>query len=129
MGGCVHERGHTIVIALHGSLTAAEKALAQSPAGATEVREFHRQLLANVCDTLLREIKSITGMAVRDTTAEIERATGSVVQVFTTDTVAEKFLLAPGGPAGTLAPRPGPPRRHEGNARREANKTGCVIRG
>ena len=92
----------TIVIALHGSLTAAEKALAQSLAGAAQVREFHRQLFANASATLLRKIKSITGMEVRDTTAEIEPTTGSVVQVFTTDTVGEDFLLAPGGPAGTV---------------------------
>ena len=55
----------TIVIALHGSLTAAEKALAQSPAGAAQVREFHRQLFTNASATLLRKIKSITGMEVR----------------------------------------------------------------
>src|SRR5579872_2419361 len=34
----------TIVIALHGSLTAAEKALAQSPAGTARVREYYRQM-------------------------------------------------------------------------------------
>ena len=90
----------TIVIALHGSLTAAEKALAQSPAGADQVREFHRQLFTNVSATLLGKIKNITGMEVRDTTAEIEPTTGSVVQLFTTGTVGEEFLLASGGPAG-----------------------------
>ena len=34
----------TLVITLHGALSPAEKALAQSPAGAAEVQEFHRQL-------------------------------------------------------------------------------------
>jgi len=77
----------TIVIALHGSLTVAEKALAQSPVGTDQIREFHRQLFANGSATLHRKIKSITGMEVRDTTAEIEPTTGSVVQVFTTDAV------------------------------------------
>jgi hypothetical protein len=48
-------------------------------------------------------IKSITQMEVRDTTAEIEPTIGSVVQIFTTDTVGEEFLLAAGGPAGTRA--------------------------
>src|SRR4029079_14578095 len=119
----------TIMIALHGSLTAAEKALVQNPASAAQVREFHRQLFTNVSATLLRKIKNITGMEVRDTTAEIEPTTGSVVQVFTTDTVGEKFLLAPGGTAGTRAPGHEVPRRHEDSARREASKTGCVIRG
>ena len=44
----------TITIALHGSLTAAEKGLAQSPAGASQVREFHRQLFTNVSAALRR---------------------------------------------------------------------------
>ena len=52
----------TIVIALHGYLTAAEMALAQTPAGAVQVRESHRQLFTNVSATLLRKIKSIAGM-------------------------------------------------------------------
>ncbi len=81
----------TIVIALHGSLTAAEKALAQSPAGAARVREFHRQMFADAPTVLHRKIKSITGMEVRDTTAEIDPKTGQVVQVFTTETVGEEF--------------------------------------
>jgi uncharacterized protein YbcI len=89
----------TIVIALHGSLTAAEKALAQSPAGAAQVRELHRQLFNNVSTILVQNIKSITGMVVRDTTAEIEPRTGSVVHMFTTDTV-EGDVPARTRPAG-----------------------------
>jgi uncharacterized protein YbcI len=108
----------TVIIALHGSLTAAEKALTQSPAGAAQVREFHRQLFTNVSASLFRTIKSITGLEVRETTAEIEPTTGSVVQVFTTDTVGEEFLRAHGRPAGSRAPGHSPPRRHEGSARR-----------
>lgn len=82
----------TIVIALHGSLTAAEKALAQSPAGAAWVREFHRQMFTDTPVVLHRKIKSITGMQVRATTSEIEPKTGHVVQIFTTDTVGDEFL-------------------------------------
>ena len=86
----------TIVIALYGSLTAAERHLAQSPAGAAQVREFHQQLFAKVSTALRRMIKNITGMEVCDTTAEIEPTTGHVVHVFTTDTLAEDFLpIAP----------------------------------
>ena len=92
-----------MVLALHGSLTAAEKALVQSPAGAIQLQEFHQQLFAHASATLLRMIKSITGMEVHKITAEIESATGSVVQVFTTATVGEEFLLKPGEPAGTKA--------------------------
>ena len=40
----------TLVITLHGALSPAEKALAQSPAGAAQVQEFHRQLFANSAD-------------------------------------------------------------------------------
>ncbi len=94
----------TIVIALHGSLTPAERVLAQSPGGADQVREFHRHLFGNRSATLLHKNKSITGMEVRDTTAEIEPTTGSVVHLFTTGTVGEEFLLAPGGPTGAQAP-------------------------
>ena len=79
-----------IVIALHGSLTAAEKALTQCPAGTACVREFHRRLFTNA-SALRRRIKSITGMEVGDATAEIEPTSGGVVQVFTTDTVGESF--------------------------------------
>jgi len=119
----------TMVIALHGSLSAAEKVLAQSPAGAARIQEFHQQLFTNDSAALFRKIKSITGMEVCDTTAEIEPRTGSVVHVFTTDTVGEEFLFAVGGPTGIRARGHSPPSRCEGSARREANKTGCVIRG
>ena len=85
----------TIVIALHASLTVAEKALTQSPAGAAQVREFHRQLFTNVSASLFRTIKSITGLEVRETTAEIEPTTGNVVQVFTTDTYARDGRIRP----------------------------------
>jgi uncharacterized protein YbcI len=82
----------TIVMALHGSLTDAEKALTQTPAGTSQVRAFHRNLFADVDATLLQKIKSITGMQVRHTTGEMDPTTGSVVQVFATDTVGEAFL-------------------------------------
>src|SRR4051794_36155356 len=37
----------TLVITLHEALSLAEKALAQDPAGAAQVQEFHRQLFHN----------------------------------------------------------------------------------
>lgn len=85
----------TMVIAIHGTLTATEKVLAQSLAGAIQVREFHRHLFANLSASLLRKILCITGMKVQYTTAEIEPTTDSVVQIFTSDTVREEFLLTP----------------------------------
>jgi uncharacterized protein YbcI len=74
-------RADTLVITLQGILTPAEKALAKSPAGAREVEQFHRQLFAGACDSLLREIKKITGVEVRGATAEVETRSGTMVQV------------------------------------------------
>src|SRR5438132_3855547 len=65
----------TLVITLHEALSPAERALAQSPAGAAQMQEFHRQLFANASDTLRQEIKRITGMEVREATAEVETST------------------------------------------------------
>lgn len=83
----------TLVITLHEALTPAEKALAQSPAGAAKVQEFHRQLFANSSDELRREISRITGRQVREAAAEIETATGTVVHAFTTGAMVQMFLL------------------------------------
>ena len=66
----------TLVITLHDALSPAEKALAKSPAGAAQVQEFHRQLFASSSDSLRQEIKRITGMEVREATAEVEPASG-----------------------------------------------------
>ena len=90
---------NTLVITLHDALSEAEKALARSPAGAAQVQEFHRQLFANACDALRQEIKRITGVEVREAVAQVEPATGTVVQVFTTGTMVQVFLLAGSVPA------------------------------
>ena len=92
---------NTLVITLHGVLSPAEKALAQSPAGAAQVQEFHRQLFIDSADSLRDEIKRITGVEVREATAEVEPTSGTMVQVFTTGTVVQVFLLASGVTAGT----------------------------
>jgi uncharacterized protein YbcI len=84
----------TLVVTLHGALSKAERALAKSPAGATQVQEFHRQLFINSSKELRLEIKRITGVDVRESTAEVGTATGTVVQAFTTGTMVQVFLLA-----------------------------------
>src|SRR5579862_6458284 len=61
----------TLVITLHEALSPAERAMAQSPTGAAQMQEFHRQLFASSSDLLRQEIKRITGMEVRQATAEI----------------------------------------------------------
>jgi uncharacterized protein YbcI len=83
----------TLVITLHGALSPAEKALAGSPAGAAQFQEYHRQLFLSNSEALRQEIKRITGVAVREATAEVEPNTGTVVQAFTTGTVVQVFLL------------------------------------
>jgi len=91
----------TLVITLHEALSPAERVLARSPTGAAQMQEFHRQLFANSSDSLRREIQRITGMDVREATAEIEPASGAVVQAFTTGTVVQVFLLAGSAPMET----------------------------
>jgi uncharacterized protein YbcI len=91
----------TLVITLHGALSPAERALAQTAGGASRVQEFHRELFANSFDSLRKEIKRITGVEVREATAEVEAETGTVVKAFTTGTVVQVFLLAGSVPAGT----------------------------
>ena len=91
----------TLVITLHEALSPAERVLSKSPAGAAQVQEFHRQLFASSSDSLRQEIKRITGMEVREATAEIEPASGAVVQAFTTGTVVQVFLLAGSSPTET----------------------------
>ena len=91
----------TLVITLHGALSPAEKALAKSPAGAAQMQEFHRQLFANSSGLLRQEIQRITGVAVREATAEIQTATGAVMQMFATGTAVQVFLLAQSVPTET----------------------------
>lgn len=85
---------HTLVITLHGSLSPAERALAASPGGASQVEEFHQQLFASASDSLRQEIKRITGVNVREAESELATKTSTVLKVFTTGTVVHVFLLA-----------------------------------
>src|SRR6202158_5983067 len=84
----------TLVITLHEALSPAERALAKTAAGAAQVQEFHRQLFAGSSDSLRKEIARITGMNVREATAQIEPNTGAGVQAFTTGAVVQVFQLS-----------------------------------
>jgi hypothetical protein len=57
------------------------------------VQEFHRQLFSTSSEPLRQEIKKITGVEVRQATAEVEQTTGAVVHAFTTGTVVQVYLL------------------------------------
>ena len=65
------------------------RAVAKSPEGAAQIQDFHRQLFANASESLRQEIKRITGVEVREATAEVEPSTGTVVGVFTTGTTVQ----------------------------------------
>jgi hypothetical protein len=106
----------TVVIALHGSLTAAENELVGHSAGAAQLLEYQQRLFADL--TLLREIKTISGMVVRDTAVEIEPKSGSVVLLFTTNTVGVEFPLSPGRAARIHVRGRRPYLRPEGNTGR-----------
>lgn len=83
----------TLVITLHEALSPAERALAESAAGAAQVQEFHRQLFLNSTAKLRTEIKRITSREVCEAAAEIETTTGTVVHAFTTGNVVQVFSL------------------------------------
>jgi uncharacterized protein YbcI len=85
--------GETLVVTLHAALTPAEMVLSQTPAGADQVREFHRQLFTNSAEELRQEIQRITGMEVREAATDVETTTGALVQVFTTGAMVQVFLL------------------------------------
>jgi uncharacterized protein YbcI len=84
----------TLVITVHGALSPAERALSKTPAGAAQVQEFHRQLFASGSGALREEIRKITGVEVREATAEVDPETGTVVAVFSSGTVVQVYLLA-----------------------------------
>jgi uncharacterized protein YbcI len=84
----------TLVVALHGALSPAENALAQTPDGAARVQELQRQLFLTAGESLRADIRRITGVAVREAVAAIEPNNGSVVHAFTTGTLVQVFLLA-----------------------------------
>jgi uncharacterized protein YbcI len=91
----------TLVVTLHGALSPAEQALARTPGGAARVQEFHRQLFTDAAGPFREEIRRITGVEVREATAEVEPATGTVIQVFTTGTAVQVYLLAGAVAAGS----------------------------
>jgi uncharacterized protein YbcI len=92
----------TLVVTLHEALTPAEIVLAQSPKGAVQVQEFHRQLFTSSSDAMRQEIKRILGRVVREAAAEVEPATGSVVHAFTTGAMVQVYLLTAQRPESSI---------------------------
>jgi len=90
----------TLVVTLHGALSPAEKSLAKSAEGAAQVQKFHRQLFNSSCEPLRQAINRITGTTVLEAAAEVEAASGGVVQVFTNGCMIQVFQLAERVPTG-----------------------------
>jgi uncharacterized protein YbcI len=93
----------TLVVTLHSALSPAELVLAQSPQGAADLQEYHRQLFRNSVDSLRKEITRITGREVREAAAEFDPANGCIVHAFTTGTMVQVFLLSEAGPTEIYA--------------------------
>jgi uncharacterized protein YbcI len=86
--------GETLIITMHDALSPAELALAQSPAGAAQVQEYHRQLFAASAAGLWREIQRNIGVGVREAALEIETAPGAIVHAFASGTIVQVFQLS-----------------------------------
>lgn len=93
--------GETLVITLHGALSPAERALAVTATGAAEIQSYRRKLFDTAADAFRQRIKDITGVEVRETAAEVEPVSGTVVTVFTSGTVVQVYLLAADVPTDT----------------------------
>jgi uncharacterized protein YbcI len=74
--------GDTLVVTLHGALSPAEQALGRTQAGASLLQEFHRGVFASAGGPLRQEVARVTGVEVREATAEVQAATGTLALVF-----------------------------------------------
>jgi uncharacterized protein YbcI len=83
-----------LVITLQGALSAAEKELCKTPAGAARVEELHRRLFALSSESLRREIKRITGAEILEASAGVETPAGTVVEIFSSGAIVQVFLLS-----------------------------------
>lgn len=86
--------GETVLVTQNGALPPTDHATAQSQEDAAKVQESLGQFFVDAGDTLRQEIKRITGMEVREATA--------VVQVFTSGTIVQVFLLSGKVPFGVF---------------------------
>ena len=93
----------TVVVTLHEALTPAEKILARSEHGASQVEDYHRALFAVSSEELRNEIQRLTGRKVREAAVVVEPATGAIVHAFTSGTVVQIFQLEPHGVATQVA--------------------------
>lgn len=95
--------GDTVVITLRGTLSVAERELAKSEEGAADLRELHRQLFAIASEPLRQEIRQVTGVEVRETSAEVETSTGTAVQVFSLASAVPEGAWSGSNPGAAVA--------------------------
>ena len=86
---------NTLVVTMEDALTPVERDLVQTPQGATQVQDFHRQLFASSFESMREMIKTITGRDVREATAEIETNVGAIAHAFKSGAMVQVFLLNP----------------------------------
>lgn len=86
----------TLLVRLHDALSPAEKLLARTPEGAAFVREYHRQLFQTSAAALHNELQRILGVEVRESTIEMEPATGRLVEVAPSGDLIQVFRLSQG---------------------------------
>ncbi len=85
--------GEAIVVTLHGVLSTEEIELAETRKGNADLHEFHRQSLLTTPEPLVHEIEQILGTKVRESQAELDSSTKTLVQVFSAGTNAAIFLF------------------------------------
>jgi uncharacterized protein YbcI len=85
--------GDTLAVKLPTALSRSEKARAQTTAGAAEVQEFHRRSFSNSSEPLRQSIKQITGVEIREVTAEVATNTDIAVLGLTSGAAVEVFLI------------------------------------
>jgi anti-sigma factor RsiW len=84
---------------VHESFSEVERRLADDPAGARRVGEFHRQIFDHSAADLLEHVRRRTGVVLRGALAHVDPATRSVFKTLATSPEVDLFLLGPGLPA------------------------------
>ena len=83
----------TLVLTLYDALTPGEQALARHEIGAAQVEALHKQLFSTSMAPMRREIKRVTGRAVREMALDVASGTGAIIRPFTNGTLVQVYLL------------------------------------
>jgi uncharacterized protein YbcI len=86
--------GKMITVTLTGILSPAEQAMARTPAGATKVQDFHRELSLHWSDALCSQIQQIVRLEVQEVRADADPTSGTFVPASTAGKRVQLFLLS-----------------------------------